>query len=277
MLSDQALRDLLQERTEHLTPDVEVELDALLARATRRKVTRASAYVVVLAAAVTLAVLLAGQNWRRAEAPRPAEDRESFPVRFLVPNRGTFDSPEVLDPGRYVVSFVDEPAVEATIDVPQGWSQDDDVSLATGPAFQKATRRMDFFGSIVGTYSDPCRYRREEIGDTPLDLAQALGRLKRLDVSAPEPATLDGHPGYLLRIQVPDPLRGPVDCDEGYAKLLSTPNWPLFVQAGTTMLLWVVDVDGRRVVVDANYGPAATPAGIDELMEMVASITFPDP
>ena len=46
---------------------------------------------------------------------------------------------------------------------------------------------------------------------------------------------------------------------------------------GWTDLVWVVDVDGRGLVVSAIHGPDATPAEIDELVGWSSTVTFVDP
>ena len=47
--------------------------------------------------------------------------------------------------------------------------------------------------------------------------------------------------------------------------------------AGQVDRLWVLDVNGQRLVVDATYGPDATAADRDQLNEVVESIQFVAP
>ena len=57
------------------------------------------------------------------------------------------------------MGFTDATTVRAEIDIPTGWMQDDEVSLATGSPERPANRRIDLFGSVIGTFPDPCRFQ----------------------------------------------------------------------------------------------------------------------
>ena len=107
-----------------------------------------------------------------------------------------------------------------------------------------------------------------------MDLAEATSTVRKVRATSPEPTELGGHPGYVVQFQVSKNL---APLCHGIAKVYRSPSWPLPVPAGWTSRIWVVDVDGRRLVVAAHHGPDATPDEIDELVGMVESITFVDP
>jgi hypothetical protein len=110
------------------------------------------------------------------------------------------------------------------------------------------------------------------IGPTPADLAEALAEFSRWTVTATEDVTFDGFAGKHLKLTAPADTS---DCWQGEATLLPTRSWPLFfaaVRANEPMELWILDVQGTRLVIHAGREPNPAPALIAELQAVIDSI-----
>lgn len=117
----------------------------------------------------------------------------------------------------------------------------------------------------------------------PLLVAQ-----KSRQASAPKAVTLDGHPGQYLEWSVPsdavvtgDANFAGCDAQGDHADFVSWFGNGLgerFQQvAGQVDRLWILDVAGQRLVVDATTAPDATSAARDELARVVESLRFDRP
>ena len=277
MVSDDGLRAALATRVEHLDPDVEAELDALLGRATRRRVARAAAYVVGVAAAVTMLSVYAAHDWRTVETPDPV-DQTPFHAQVLMP-RGTYADPSPVEAGPTHVAFGSGPVLTPylEVDVPEGWSQDDDMVLTTGIGGARTTLRIELSGNVKAVFPEPCRGRRQAVGPGVDDLATALAGMKVVSTGPPTPVTLDGHGGYQVRLTVPSGF-DPTTCKGGWLGLYQNGAWTKgYAVKGWTSLIWVLDVDGYRLVIDACYGPEATPEEVEGLVHMVETARFVAP
>lgn len=117
---------------------------------------------------------------------------------------------------------------------------------------------------------DACRRPSHDYvkpGPSVEDLVNLLAAQKGTRATAPEPVTLAGHDALHLG------LTGPRDlgtCGEN----AGISNSRGFYSDRQVDLLWILDVDGRRVVVDASFGPTATRSEKDALVAMVRSLQF---
>ncbi len=91
-------------------------------------------------------------------------------------------------------------------------------------------------------------------GTTPADLAAAFGRASEYEKTAQVDASLDGHPGKSLRITLPDQLG---DCElPGRALLWASSAQPeRYGLPGERDTLWILDVEGTRLMIDATSFP----------------------
>ena len=236
-------------------------------------------YAVGLAAAVALVLALVGLDWVPSAAEPDPVDTD-VPVRALT-NRGLFMDPAAVEPGRYRVQVIQPPDAETqdvAIDVPAGWGQDDVYSLATAAANDPAGRRLDFYGGVRRVHADACAWPLVRPGDSTLALAQALSSIAGVRTSDPEPVRLDDHPGYLVRGAGADVAEGTGRLPGRPVHASTPPSTDVCATTrGWTDLIWVLDVDGRRLVINASYGPEVTPTEVDEMVRMVESVTFLDP
>lgn len=169
------------------------------------------------------------------------------------------------------------PPVGIDVTVPEGWSGSREFNLleptgsdTSGP--DGAALVMGWTTYTVGLNSDPCLSQAHEIPDIKVgpsvdDFVDAVQARKRLNVTKPTDVELGGYSGRFFT------LKGPADvstCD----------NWrpwdPSPYAQGDNNIwdLWVMDVDGQRVVVMAEYFPD-TPSHVKaELHEMAESVGF---
>lgn len=122
------------------------------------------------------------------------------------------------------------------------------------------------------------------VGPTVDDLATALAELEPFEVTTePTPVTIYGHSGTYLALTVPPmetKVRGDTlaftDCmDEQLKSWIGAPlSYGFWGYTGPGMVeeLWVLDVDGRRLLISANYRPDSPPQDVAELRSILDSI-----
>ena len=131
----------------------------------------------------------------------------------------------------------------------------------------------------IGHESDP--------GPTVDDLVGALEAQSMRHATAPTDVTLDGYSGKYLVWSVPADLKMTGDsnfvgCDvqsDGFRNFVSWEGaggvgqrWQQM--PGQVDRLWILDVNGQRLVVDASYSPDTTQAQLDEEDRIVQSLRF---
>jgi hypothetical protein len=123
------------------------------------------------------------------------------------------------------------------------------------------------------------------VGPTVNDLATALSELAPFEVSSPPAAvTLHGYRGKYLELTTPDlPVveegdhREFTDCVDGslhswIAPSLSDGFWGYNQERDHTEEFWILDVDGTRLVIEANWSPTTTPEDMAEMQDILDSI-----
>jgi hypothetical protein len=128
-------------------------------------------------------------------------------------------------------------------------------------------------------------------GPTVDDLAAVLAAPPLRNATAPIPVSLGGYHGTYLQWSVPVDINFS-DCDMGPGDTFGwfeswTGNWlynapdrqsntPDRYQQGPGQVdrLWILDVEGRRLVVDATYMPGSTDQDRAVLQQVVDSIAF---
>ena len=90
-----------------------------------------------------------------------------------------------------------------------------------------------------------------------------------------QPATVQGYPAWYLEVLIPSYL-DLGECDGGQLILWDTPNDDIRYSLGPSELnrLWVVDVAGELIVIDASSFLPTSPADIAELQAVVDSVVI---
>ncbi len=162
-----------------------------------------------------------------------------------------------------------------SVDMPAGWISNGDFRIQT-PSNQAA---IIFWGyPPTNVNADPCAKEPLDppAGDTPAELAAAVSSIPGTDlVGGPSDVTIGGHPAHLVSIRI----REDVDCAPREFMLWYAEQdgpgdgrWPDAL--GDTIDLWIIDVDGTNVWVDATAGKTTPPATREVIRQIVESIQF---
>ena len=169
----------------------------------------------------------------------------------------------------------------AVIEVPVGWASFGWFALWPLDHDRDPSQRGLQYWGVHAVYAHPCRSLDGATppGDSVADLADALASQDLTSATKPTPVVIDGHQGLYLELTMPTDVDFD-ECQEGYFTLWqgSAGDKHHFVQSrGLVERIWILDVDGDRVLVDAVAAPDASPDVVDELAAMVESTRFVEP
>jgi hypothetical protein len=178
-----------------------------------------------------------------------------------------------LAPGPYQISVFANPGdqgPEAIVEVPSGYNGGSTWFVVSHDAGEFLG--LWFVGLVARDACTSAESRLFDPGPSVKDLASALVAQKSTRASAPKPVTLAGYRGLYVELASPhDTSR----CeDTGHMWESPGGRGPGSDQVD---LLWILDVDGQRVVVDAAYNATSTAADIHKLTSMVESLEFLEP
>jgi hypothetical protein len=126
-----------------------------------------------------------------------------------------------------------------------------------------------------GDYADPCaRLLSPPVGSSAADLAAAVATAPGTElVTGPSNVTLGGRPAQHVALTV----REKVGCDPGFFYSWRDVNggalWPT-TGVGDTIRVWIVDVDGTRLFIEAETTKQAVGGLKQEAEQIVESIRF---
>jgi hypothetical protein len=180
-----------------------------------------------------------------AATPSPTPEPEALPD-------GT------LEPGRYAI---DEPfPLRITFNVPDGWSGVPGHSKAA--AVWKPTAEVPDYSTMVGFWivdwvpADPCGLTGTSSSATTVDdLATVIAGWPGFDVTAPTAVTLGGYEGQSLEFTVPDDTE---HCLGGDLDMWRSGGTTRGANNGDLSQLWILDVDGTRLVIELVESPEQT-------------------
>jgi hypothetical protein len=135
------------------------------------------------------------------------------------------------------------------------------------------------FWDVNLVYPTPCRWESRPMvwpGATVASLASTLAKQPLRNATSPTSTALAGFRGRYVRLSVPKNIDF-ARCDQGYFESWTGLGWSTdrYEQGpGQVDRLWILDVEGQRLVVDATYLPAATANDRAELDRVVHSIKF---
>ena len=133
-----------------------------------------------------------------------------------------------------------------------------------------------FWGDApIGVFADPCAQKRSPpVGASVADLAAAVATVPGTDlVSGPSDVTVGGHPAKHLVLTV----REDVGCtaEDFYLWYAATPGLARYAtELGSTIGVWIVDVDGKIVWIDGETFKGAGAEPGREIQQIVDSIAF---
>lgn len=203
--------------------------------------------------------------------------------------------------GPFVVTNTDIP-VQTTVNIASpGWSAlagldaitKDDDGLDPPESVGAALLAWAFpAGTGFDVYGDPCQWATtipETPAATPDEIAAAFASQAETDATPPVDVTIGGFAGKAITLNVPMSYDLPdatreerfADCDNaifGFYGVEGEPEPARNAQgAGQVDELWILDVDGSIVILDATYSPATPTDLVEEMRAMAESATFEAP
>lgn len=155
----------------------------------------------------------------------------------------------------------------------------DGVNLTKGPSMSKDGAWM-LFWSVDGVYADPCGNKpAPPVSPSATDLAAAVASLPGTKlVSAPTDVTVGGHPAKTVAITIPKDIGcAPEKFNLWYdSSPCGGPN-PCYRWASAideTNRVWIVEVKGTYVWIEAETYQGAGPEISQEIQSMIDSIRF---
>ena len=177
-----------------------------------------------------------------------------------------------LDAGTYLLPArqrADLPA--ALLDVPSGLLGGGEFLFATGKGFAALA-----YWEVTDVYANPCSKRgRRDAGSSVEDLGEALEALALLSPTRPVPVAINGHEGLYLEMSAPDLDYQKCQTNDVAFWHSAAGDRDLYSGvAGAVVRIWILDVDGRRAVLNTYAEPGATKAQVERLRKVVESARF---
>jgi hypothetical protein len=178
---------------------------------------------------------------------------------------------QAIEAGSYVVRSMDVPAF--TIMVPDGWRSLGGFAIHKGELDGSDHVGVAFW-TVNNLYADPCTRTLMDppIGPTVSDLADAMSNASWAQDVRSTSVRLGGREARHIEFTLPRAL----GCPGGsYVLWLHDSGAVRYAQGGGQhFMVWLLDVDGRRVLIEADSMPGAIEADVAALQEMVRSIRF---
>lgn len=258
--------------TKQTEPDVDAwrEQEQRQRRTSRNRKIGALAVAAAIGIVAVVVVIRAADEGAGTQPGGQGTDTSGIPTAESIPTLPNFGT---VEPGRYRFSSsgLDAPN-RISIDVLDGYQS------VGGAAVLKEGHSQTSVSTLVisDVYADTCRWQgslldRSEISSTE-GVLDALANQEGLRVSSPTAVTVDGFTGTYMERRVPagtDVSR----CDMGELHVYSSPVWgDRWLESGQLQQLWILDVGGVPLVIDASVERGASPEIQAEVLQMVESI-----
>ena len=179
-----------------------------------------------------------------------------------------------LAPGTYQLGYrlvaADDVVPEAFVTVPSGYRE-----VATWYVVSDDGHEYLGLWTAAEADRDACRHGEQDVydpGPSVDELARALVATKSIRATEPEPVTLAGYQGQYVELAGPRHLNR---CGDPKAGLWTSADGGRGIyNDGQVDLVWILDADGQRIVVNAAYSAGSTASDIHKLTAMVESLEF---
>jgi hypothetical protein len=276
------LREVFEMVTKQTEPDVDAWRDQ--ERRQRRKSRNRKLGALAIAAAIgivaVVVVVRAADDETGTQPGGQGTDTAEIPTEQAIPPLPSGP----LEPGRYVFTSSD-PGLDAshriTIEVPDGYMGFDDVAAVNAGTNQEA---WVITLAISGVYADACQWKGTLLDGSAVssndDVVAALANQKGLRVSTPTGVTVDGFAGTYMERRVPAQTRIS-DCDESGTPGDQQPVFNVYrspgfgersLRPGQLQQLWILDIDGVPLVIEAGLDAGTSAQVRAELLQMVESV-----
>jgi hypothetical protein len=199
-----------------------------------------------------------------------------------------------LDAGTYrfdltALDGASDPYPAFLVTVPEGWESMDGWVLGRPAAGGDGYTVSVSFWDVDEIYGHPCQWEGSltQPGGGVDDLAAALVDVPMRSPSDPIEIEIDGRSGSYLEWSVPvdiafDEDGNFPDCDGDVEGNFDFRSWTgqgwattrYHQGPGQVDRLWILDVDGERLVIDGSSMPDASDAEIEALVDVVSSVQF---
>ena len=210
---------------------------------------------------------------------------DNAPARATNPD---YDAPPVamssIEPGRYAFAAMgdqEEQLPLTVVDVPAGFVADSSFLLLASPDNAAVPADDVLFTAftvwaVSGVYADGCHDLDSPRLVPAGSVEQIADRLRHepgMNVSAPTPASIDGHDGLYLEF-----TSGSIDyakCNGGsFAFFEADPGTAHVEIPGILERWWLLDLDGTPVIVGTAAGPKATSAQAETIKAIAEAAEF---
>ena len=257
--------------------------------------------VIGLGAAAVVAALIIGTQIFGTPAPGGVGTSPTASPSPIVTPAPSSEAWVGIPRGPFVVTGARAP-VQVTVSIASpGWTalpgydalskNDDglDPPVAVGAAFLAWTWPT---GTGFNVYGDPCHWTTtipETPATTPGEIAAALAAQASTNPTAPVDVTVGGFAGKAITVHVPMSFDLPsatrekrfAACDQNVFAFYGIEGEAGEARnaqgAGQVDDLWILDVSGRIVILDAAYGPAVPAQLVAEMRTIAGSATFEVP
>lgn len=169
-------------------------------------------------------------------------------------------------------------ALRLVVDVPPAWQRgdpepEDSHSVVRGDTVPP-NGMFIWFGTLANTYADPCGHvlRTPEVGPTVDDLIAAFAETPNMTATEPVQTTLGGRPATYIELTADAELPCPAN---SFFLAADEHDIYYFIDGpGQVVRIWVLDVDGTRVVAWAMHFPEATAEALAEEQAIIDSVEF---
>jgi len=225
---------------------------------------------IALASAAVVAVALAGisvligQNAGDPDVGDPTPTAGSIEPQAPIP---TMIRDGDLDAGNYSIPVG---GIRVTLTVPDGWTGNGSFAVIKNPGESSETDLGVFL--VDQAYTHPCRWNGAlpdlHPGYEVEDLATGLANQALRGDALPTDVTVDGFAGQLIELTVPSDI-DLADCDGAEFR-----SWDGRYHQGPGQhdSVYILDVNGVRLVIDAAYLPGTSSADRAELQGVIDSI-----
>lgn len=223
---------------------------------------------VALASVAVVAIALVGISIYRAQNVADPADRTPTPQPTSIPRTIPDREGAALDAGTYAIPVSGGTVV--TVSLPDGWESNGSMTVVKNP--------NEPSGALLGVrlvdqaYTHPCQWQGAlpdlHPGYEVEDLADALANQALRGDAVPTDVTVDGFAGKLIELTVPLDIDF-ADCDQAEFR-----SWEDRYHQGPGQhdSVYIIDVEGVRLVLDAAYLPGSSSDDRAELQGILDSV-----
>jgi hypothetical protein len=225
-------------------------------------------------AIAAIAVLTVGLAWVNFGPKQPGVGGQPTPTASSKPSpRALTEEFVPLEAGTWVAA--DPFIVRVTFTVPDGWEGGIGGEYFAGLNPLGRPGGLNFL-DIGKVYADPCHFESRFVDLSGVrsvdDFAATLANESSLVDKFPTRISLGGYSGRELIMTAPDTFKGCTLSPDGYAVWQLPLGANYSMQPGQTSRLMILDVGGRRLVIDIPELPGQTAQELAEVLAIVDSI-----